>query len=30
MRLVLWKEQLYFNPDFIIFSVVVCCEAEEE
>lgn len=29
MRLVLWKEQVYFNPDFIISSVVVCCETED-
>lgn len=29
MRMVLWIEQVYFNPDFIISATVVCCGAED-
>lgn len=28
MRMVLWREQVYFTPDFIISAVVVRCGAE--
>lgn len=29
MRMVLWIEQVYFNPVFIISATVVCCGAED-